>query len=956
MMMTMMMERVAAVLASASIKSFLVLALAGLIVSSWRRSSAASRHFVWTAAVLAIIALPVLGAVVPAWKPSVISLRIPQSLIATVQRDATKPAIITDRVSMAVPAGIAIGATTPSRANTPSEASTADRLSVPRPTRASSEPAGAAEFRATSTSGRLSLRASEITAIDAQVSAAAASILPDRQHSPRETSWSQLAATIWLTGFVLVLLPFCVARLRLRRIASTARVMNDGRWVTLLTRIRATGEFTRHVTLLESDETTMPMTWGFISPVLLLPSRTSEWSERECRNILLHELAHIDRLDCLTQMIAQVACALYWFNPLAWVAAHRMCVERELACDDRVIGTGSRPSEYAGQLLDVARSLRPARATAHAAIAMARPSQLSGRLTAVLDRERNRQRVSGGFRATAAVTTLAFLLPLASLTPWVNAAEAAPAHAAARTARSPMPAHVQRSATAFEPGSVVTLVPPGVTGGRASGVPPLEMREMKPLTTTTAFRTSASIGLMPIIEAVQSSDGALGLVRESAPVVQGTNCWESRKDQSTSINSHDDGSRTKRITVKFSSGSCTLELHADGDFTLRTDLSDVATLERGATLTLEERDGSSTRRIEIRNKGNGLEHLYFVNGRSSDYSPEARAWLATTLLAVERRTAFAAATRVPQIFEGRGARGVLDEVSLMPSDYAKSAYLTVLLKQGISFDAPTLTRIVQQSAREMTSDYYKAEVFKQVGGQRLADEGTWRAFADAAIDMKSDYYKSMVISSVLSRDRLDAGTVATLLKAASTIGSDYYQAETLKSMSKRYAITAQSRPYYLAALGKIGSDYYKYEVLTFLNTNENLDAATTAAILKSVGQMTSDYYKSEALAMLSRRGRLDPATRDDYLAAVRSISSDYYKHQVLNAMLAERPLTRETVAGILALAPSIKSDYELSTLLSSVARAFPIDDSLRPAFNRAVDAIGSDYYRNAAAAARSGTR
>jgi hypothetical protein len=709
------------------------------------------------------------------------------------------------------------------------------------------------------------------------------------------------------------------------------------------------------VTLLESDEATMPMTWGLISPVLLIPSRTDAWSEWECRNILLHELAHVDRLDCLTQMIAQLACALYWFNPLVWAAARRMCVERELACDDRVIGTGSRPSEYAAQLLDVARSLRPARATAHAAIAMARPSQLSGRLTAVLDRKRNRQKVSRGFGAAAAAMTVAVLIPLAPLTPWVTEAEAASTHRGLPASRDALRTEPAPSPREFERNSAVTLVPLGDHGGRADGVAPLELRELRPLI-STGFVTPAGIGVLPIIKAVQSSDGSLGLVRGSVALAQGMSCWEARKDQSTSVSSHDDGPGTKRITVKFSSGSCTLELHADGDFTLRPDLSDIATLERGRTLTLEERDGSSTRRIEIRNNGNGLEHLYFVNGRSADYSPEARAWLATTLLAVERRTAFAASTRVPQIFQMRGARGVLDEVSLMQSYYAKSTYLAVLFKQGISFDAPTLTRIVQQSAREMTSDYYLAEVFKQVGSQRLADEATWRAFADAAVGMKSDYYKSQVISSVLSRDRLDAGTVATLLKAASTITSDYYQAETLKSMSKRYAITAQSRPYYLAALGRIGSDYYKYEVLTTLNTNETVDAPTIVAILKSVRDMSSDYYKSEALAMLSRAGRLDAATRDDYLTAVRSINSDYYKHQVLNALLAERPLTRETVAGILAVAPSIKSDYELSALLSSVARAFPIDDSLRPAYNRAVESIRSEYYRNAAATARSGPR
>ena len=92
----------------------------------------------------------------------------------------------------------------------------------------------------------------------------------------------------------------------------------------------------------------------------------------------------------------------------------------------------------------------------------------------------------------------------------------------------------------------------------------------------------------------------------------------------------------------------------------------------------------------------------------------------------------------------------------------------------------------------------------------------------------------------------------------------------------------------------------------------------------------------------------DASARREFFAAIKSIDSDYYKHQVLNASLRERPLTRETVAEILAIAPSIKSDYELSALLTEVARNFTIDESLRPAYEKAANAIESEYYRDAA--------
>ena len=870
MMIAFLVERTASMLADAALKSFVIFAVACLIVALWRRSSASSRHLVWTSAVCASIALPVVGALLPQWKSRAVSVPQPVAFFAT-----------------------------------------------PAPVAQSSDPVASTPITAHAAKQRVErsdplLRQAAVPSVELTVAAqqSIGSRVMSLMQPVFDAGAMTVATLLWFAGFVIVLLPFCIGRFRLRAIASAARPISDGRWEETLARIRATGGFARHVTLLESDEAAMPMTWGVISPVLLLPAGTTEWPEWKCRNILLHELAHIERFDCLTQLVARFACAIYWFNPLAWTAAGRMQAEREMACDDRVIRTGSRPSEYAGQLLDVARSLRPARATTHAAIAMARPSQLSGRLTAVLDRERNRSSVSARLRLAVGAATFGFLMPVASFSPWVDAAVAAPVRHAASSVAA-----------------------------------------MSQTTLTSAFTSVASA--LPIIKAVQSSDATLGVSEAlgAAPHAgKSLSCWEANNDHS-SVNISDDDSHAKRTTVRFSSGDCSLELRADGAFTLRPDLSDVATLERGGSLTVEERDGRTTRRVEVHSNGAELERTYYVNGQRTAWSPEARAWLANTLLAVERRTAFAAATRVPQIFASGGASGVLREVSLMPSDYAKSAYLSVLLKQEDNLDAGTLTRIVQQATREMTSDYYLAEVFTKVGSQRRADEGTWRAFADAAGGLKSDYYKAQVIGKVLSRDQLDAGTIGTLLKATATIKSDYYQAEILKAMSRKYVVTPQTRPYYLAALNRISSDYYRGEVLSLLNTGEPLDAGTTSATLKSISDMTSDYYKADALSKLAKRGALDGSTRPDYFAAVRSIDSDYYKHAALEAALTEKPLARETVAGVLSVASTIKSDYELSALLASVSRAYPIDDSLRPAYDRAVDAIESDYYRGVALSA-----
>jgi beta-lactamase regulating signal transducer with metallopeptidase domain len=114
--------------------------------------------------------------------------------------------------------------------------------------------------------------------------------------------------------------------------------------------------------------------------------------------VLLHELAHVKRWDWLTQLAARLACALYWWHPLAWVAARRLREERELACDDLVLAHGTVASTYAADLLEIARVFRVSPASALAGVAMARRSQLAGRLLAVLDAARSRRSQVRPFR------------------------------------------------------------------------------------------------------------------------------------------------------------------------------------------------------------------------------------------------------------------------------------------------------------------------------------------------------------------------------------------------------------------------------------------------------------------------------------------------------------------------------------------------------------------------------
>src|SRR5579864_1983156 len=72
----------------------------------------------------------------------------------------------------------------------------------------------------------------------------------------------------------------------------------------------------RRFELRQSNAEIVPLAAGMWHPLVLLPASASEWSPERWRIVLLHELAHIQRRDSLTQALAELALCLYWFHPL----------------------------------------------------------------------------------------------------------------------------------------------------------------------------------------------------------------------------------------------------------------------------------------------------------------------------------------------------------------------------------------------------------------------------------------------------------------------------------------------------------------------------------------------------------------------------------------------------------------------------------------------------------------
>ena len=201
----------------------------------------------------------------------------------------------------------------------------------------------------------------------------------------------RLAVTIWLVGAVASAGVLLVGLARLRWLRAASSRVKDGPWHRLCADLARSCGLGRGVDLLLGPRPGLVATWGWRRPVVMLPVSASEWPAERMHVVLLHELAHVRRGDWVLQMSAEALRCVWWFNPLAWMVRARLRRESEHAADDLVLARGVSPDICATHLVELAREVRKHRRTWLPAPAMARPSHLERRLSAMLSSHTNRR-------------------------------------------------------------------------------------------------------------------------------------------------------------------------------------------------------------------------------------------------------------------------------------------------------------------------------------------------------------------------------------------------------------------------------------------------------------------------------------------------------------------------------------------------------------------------------------
>ena len=175
---------------------------------------------------------------------------------------------------------------------------------------------------------------------------------------------AQVLFVLWAIGVAVVLARATYEYLVLRKIASRATTAGHG-----IIRL-CEGVADRHVTVKVHPDVPMPLVFGVIKPVVLLPSGIqNELSDEQLRMVLAHEVAHIQRRDTATAVYVFLCQALFFFNPAVWFAKREWQIARESACDQYAMErTGADCRQYADMLIEISAGARRAPAFALSAV------------------------------------------------------------------------------------------------------------------------------------------------------------------------------------------------------------------------------------------------------------------------------------------------------------------------------------------------------------------------------------------------------------------------------------------------------------------------------------------------------------------------------------------------------------------------------------------------------------
>jgi beta-lactamase regulating signal transducer with metallopeptidase domain len=380
---------------------------------------------------------------------------------------------------------------------------------------------------------------------------------------------------------------------------------------------------------------------------------------------------------------------------------------------------------------------------------------------------------------------------------------------------------------------------------------------------------------------------AVGIALALVVPVVAVNVASDDSRSSIHIRSHSSDLFGSSMSATITAPGRKLEIESDGKITFTPNEDDVATLEAGGEFEIRETRDGVKRSLEIDAVDGKLVRDYRVDGQSRPFDAPAKQWLAGVLPDLFRASGFDAEARAKRIYERAGVDGLLAEIALISSDYARATYIGQLF--ALADPNPSQVERALTLARAIGSDYELRRALNEVLASKALSEVAQEGVLAAAADIESDYERAELLVAAAERIVLDGTRLAAWQQAAQGIGSDYEQRRVLEALLEQRGDHPQRALLAIALAEEIGSDYEKRMLLAAAADAGLTDLKARSEYTRVAATIGSDYERREALLKLLEQGQVDARLALDVLNAAREIGSDYETKEVLTALAKVMP-------------------------------------------------------------------
>jgi hypothetical protein len=395
-------------------------------------------------------------------------------------------------------------------------------------------------------------------------------------------------------------------------------------------------------------------------------------------------------------------------------------------------------------------------------------------------------------------------------------------------------------------------------------------------------------------------------------------------------------------TYKSNNGVSSTELEYRGKIIFTDDETDVKYISPGGFLRFSKRSFGNRRTIILEGQSNNkITREYREGSKTFPFEPEGRKWMASVLPEIIRSTGIGAEERVKKFYDKGGVDAVINEISLLPTNYVQGIYYTAALAlNGLS--SKDIIKLVEDAGDEISSSYELSKLLISSSEALNKDDATLAATIKVVREISSSYEQAKVYKHLLTKSKLSENNKALIINGVRDISSSYEKSGVLIALLED-ELNSASINLVIAEVEHINSSYEQSKVLQYLLKNQSTEELDLELMLKAISQINSSYEQGKVLKQLVEDKDLSSEQIVVVASAAENISSSYEKSKFLQNLINKQNLDEEGINAILEMTDELNSSYEKSKVLQLIITSDNFNNSNFTAIIKAATSIGSSY-------------